>query len=256
MDLNGRRGAARENTAGNSAERDRLMMRLDGLIFDKDGTLFDFAASWQAWAETLITELAEGEANRADVIARALGFDSENRRFRPGAIAISHTVDEIAAVLEPLQTRRDRAGLVARMNAGAEAAPMAPAVPLVPLLEGLRGRGLRLGLATNDAEAPARAHLGGAGILQLFDFIAGFDSGHGGKPAPGQLLAFARATGLAPERIAMVGDSAHDLEAGRRAGMRTIGVLTGLAEAADLADLADVILPDIGHIPPLLLTSR
>ncbi len=56
----------------------------------------------------------------------------------------------------------------------------------------------------------------------------------------------------------MVGDSTHDLEAGRRAGgMRTIGVLTGLAGGAEeLAGLADVILPDIGHIPPLLLTSR
>ena len=125
-------------------------------------------------------------------------------------------------------------------------------MPLLPLLSGLRARGLRLGLATNDAEAPARAHLAQAGIAAEFEFIAGFDSGHGGKPAPGQLLAFARATGLAPGRIAMVGDSAHDLEAGRRAGMRTIGVLTGVAVAADLAPLADVILPDIGHIPAFL----
>ena len=47
----------------------------------------------------------------------------------------------------------------------------------------------------------------------------------------------------------MVGDSRHDLIAGRAAGMRTIGVLTGMARAEDLADLADVVLPDIGHIP-------
>ena len=47
----------------------------------------------------------------------------------------------------------------------------------------------------------------------------------------------------------MVGDSTHDLEAGRSAGMRTIAVLTGLAEAQNLAPFADVVFPDIGHIP-------
>ena len=31
--------------------------------------------------------------------------------------------------------------------------------------------------------------------------------------------------------------------------MRTVAVLTGLAEAADLAPYATVVLPDIGHIP-------
>lgn len=252
MDLSGqtdRADASGDQTGG-------LAMQLDGLIFDKDGTLFNFSASWEAWAQALILELAEGDLARAGAMGQVLGFDSESRSFRTDAIAITHTVDEIAAALEPLQTRLARDGIVARMNSGAEQAPMAEAVPLLPLLEGLRGAGLRLGLATNDAEVPARAHLGQAGILEQFEFIAGFDSGHGGKPAPGQLLAFVRATGLAPERIAMVGDSAHDLEAGRRAGMRTIGVLTGLASAADLADLADVIVPDIGHIPLLLLTPR
>jgi phosphoglycolate phosphatase len=47
----------------------------------------------------------------------------------------------------------------------------------------------------------------------------------------------------------MVGDSRHDLQAGRSAGMRTVAVLTGIATARDLEGLADVILPDIGAIP-------
>lgn len=252
MDLN-ERG---EGSALGAHNPDWSEPTLEGLIFDKDGTLFDFATSWEAWAKQLISELAEGDAERAQALAQAVGFDNENNHFFPGAIAITHTVDEIAAAVTPLQKRYDQAGLVARMNAAAEDAPLAEAVPLLPLFQGLRAGGFRLGVATNDAEAPARAHLSRAGVLEQFDFIAGFDSGHGGKPAPGQLLAFAKATGISPERIAMVGDSTHDLEAGRRAGMRTIGVLTGLAGADDLADLADIILPNIGHILPLVLTAR
>ncbi|MEY3961435.1 MAG: hypothetical protein RIR14_2089, partial [Pseudomonadota bacterium] len=79
-------------------------------------------------------------------------------------------------------------------------------------------------------------------------FVAGCDSGWGGKPAPGQLLAFAGRVGVDPVRSVMVGDSLHDLEAGRAAGMRRVAVLTGIAEAAELAPHADVVLPDIGHL--------
>ena len=47
----------------------------------------------------------------------------------------------------------------------------------------------------------------------------------------------------------MVGDSTHDLRAGRAAGMRAVAVLTGLAEADELAPLADAVLPDVSHLP-------
>jgi phosphoglycolate phosphatase len=52
----------------------------------------------------------------------------------------------------------------------------------------------------------------------------------------------------------MVGDSRHDLMAGRAAGMRTVAVLTGIAEAPELAPLADAVLPDIGHLADWLDT--
>ena len=47
----------------------------------------------------------------------------------------------------------------------------------------------------------------------------------------------------------MVGDSTHDLIAGRAAGMWTVGVLTGIAATDELAPYADAVLPDIGHLP-------
>ena len=61
-------------------------------------------------------------------------------------------------------------------------------------------------------------------------------------------LAFARQLGLDPSRVAMVGDSRHDLEAGRAAGMRVVAVLTGIARREDLEPHADVVLADIGAI--------
>ena len=64
-------------------------------------------------------------------------------------------------------------------------------MPLVPLFTALRARGLKLGVATNDSEVPAQAHLRAHGLTGLLDFIAGYDSGHGAKPGPGMCLAFA-----------------------------------------------------------------
>jgi phosphoglycolate phosphatase len=141
------------------------------------------------------------------------------------------------------------ADLTNRIDASAGQAPMSEAVPLRPLLSALRAKGLRLGVATNDSEAPARQHLANHGITDCFDFIAGYDSGQGAKPGTGMCLAFAREQRLEPSRVAMVGDSRHDLEAGRAAGMRTVAVLTGIAKHDELAPHADVVLPDIGAIP-------
>ena len=124
----------------------------------------------------------------------------------------------------------------------------------MPLLTGLRARGLRLGVATNDAEAPARGHLGQAGVTQMFDFIAGFDSGFGAKPNPGPVNAFVEATGLSPQNIVMVGDSTHDLLSGRSAGAICVGVLTGIATQQTLMPFADAVLPDIGHLPAWMKT--
>lgn len=223
-----------------------------GLCFDKDGTLFDFAATWEAWAKAFLRRAAGGDEQRAIRTGAAIGFDLVAGKFAPDSLVIAGTPGEVTDALMPHFAEMSHAALLEMLNEEAARAPQQPAVPLRPLLEGFRAQNIALGVATNDSEAPARAHLGAAGITDLFDFIAGYDSGHGGKPAPGQLLAFAQAVNLRPEEIVMVGDSTHDLHAGRAAGMRTVAVLTGTAVAEQLAPFADVVLRDIGEIPAWL----
>lgn len=226
------------------------MHDIRAILFDKDGTLFDFQATWGAWAGTLITDLAGGDPALAAGLAEAMQFDAVAGRFLPDSPVIAGTGHEVALLLAPHLPGVDLGTLESRLAAGAAEAPLVEAVPLRALLALLRGAGYRLGVATNDFESVARQHL--AGVLDLFDFVAGFDSGHGGKPEPGMLLAFARACGVPAPSVLMVGDSRHDLIAGRAAGMRTLAVLTGVAGADDLADLADAVRPDIGHLPGLL----
>jgi phosphoglycolate phosphatase len=224
-------------------------MRADGIIFDKDGTLFDFRATWNVWAAGVIAKLAAADAVLARAIAQALHFDLDGQTFRPTSPVIAGTLAEVTDLIAPHLPQWPAADLEAWLDASAQQAPLAPAVALDPLLSGLRARGLRLGVMTNDSAAGAQAHLGAAGVTHLFDMITGFDSGWGAKPDPAPLLAFARAMALDPARVVMVGDSTHDLIAGRRAGMQTVAVLTGMAEAAELSPHADAVLPDIGHLP-------
>lgn len=218
-----------------------------GAVFDKDGTLFDFRASWGAWTRRVLDELTRSP-EQAGQIARKLGFDPATGDFAPGSIVIAHTTFEIADALAGELTHLPEQDLRRQLERLAQTAPMVPAVDLPAVFGDLRDAGLRIGLATNDTEAPARHHLDRAGVLPLFDFVAGCDSGWGGKPAPGQLLAFARACGLAPGQIVMVGDSVHDMQAGRAAGMACVAVLTGIALEPELQPHADAVLPDISAL--------
>ncbi|WP_225028908.1 HAD family hydrolase [Xinfangfangia pollutisoli] len=224
---------------------------IDGIVFDKDGTLFDFRSTWGRWAEGFLASVA-CDADHAAALAEAIGYLPLQRDFRPDSPVIAATAADIAAALTPLLPGRDVEDLTEAIDAAASGVQLTEAVPLIPLLTALRARGLRLGVATNDSEVPARAHLAATGLTGLFDFIAGYDSGYGAKPGPGMCRAFAESQGLDPARVVMVGDSRHDLQAGRGAGMRTIAVLTGIAKAEDLAPHADVVLPDIGALPAWL----
>jgi len=232
------------------------MGSIAGVVFDKDGTLFDFCATWGAWSRMFLEDLSRGDAALAAIMGEAIGFDIATGKFERASPVISSTPDEIAERLLPFLPGASTSSLVNHMSVTSAEAPQTEAAPLEPLLRGLHASGLKLGVATNDSEVATKAHLRGAGICDYFDFVAGFDSGYGAKPHPGQLLAFAEHVGLPPDRIAMVGDSRRDMLAGRAAGMMTVAVLTGLTSAEELMPLADFVLADIGEIADWLEAAR
>ena len=224
-------------------------MRIDGILFDKDGTLFDFHHTWGQWAGQVIETLAEGDRDQRAALAAALGYDLAGQHYFPDSPLIAGTNRQAALSIVDALPHRDVDDIEQYLSVSSKDAPLAPVVPLDGFLTGLKQRGLKLGVMTNDSEVSARAHLTAAGVIGCFDFIAGFDSGYGAKPDPDPLLAFARMLGLDPGRVVMVGDSLHDLVAGRAAGMQTIAVLTGPAGRAELTPCADYVMADIGHLP-------
>ncbi|WP_120502124.1 HAD family hydrolase [Roseovarius sp. EL26] len=226
-----------------------MLTQIDGVLFDKDGTLFEFQATWAVWARQTIEDLSDGDPMLCSALAQELGFDLKQNLFTSDSPIIAASVREIAECVQKVLPDRSVEAIEEQLAISAETAPLAPAVPLAAFLEALKNLGLALGVMTNDAESVAHAQLRQAGVFERFDFVAGYDSGYGAKPSPDPLLAFAAKMDLDPKRVLMVGDSTHDLVAGRAAGMKTVAVLTGVAVEDELSPYADVVFPNIGHIP-------
>ena len=220
-----------------------------GILFDKDGCLLDFNATWGQWCFDLLTELAQGDAGSFEKLADVVGFRPSSLSFDPSSAVIAGMPEDGVNLLLPHLPNWTFDNLLALSNARAKTAPIVPVVPLGPLLDELRDMGISLGVATNDAEGSARAHMTGLGVADRFELILGSDSGHGGKPEPGMQHAFSKACDIQPSECIMVGDSLHDLHAGRAAGMICVGVLTGPAPRDELEPHAEIVLPDIGHLP-------
>lgn len=230
------------------------MAEIKGLLFDKDGTLFDFHRTWMP----IMAEVAEEIAGASMVpqLLAAIGCREESGRFEAGSIGAAGNTFELADAWLAILGGGDRAALIERLDGYfARLGPLrsVPVTDLAVFFSGLKRRGYVLGIATNDVEASARGTIERFGLCEMISFSAGYDSGHGQKPGPGMALAFCSATGLMPAEVAVIGDNTHDLDMGRSAGAGLlVGVLTGASGRDDLAPLADHVIANIEMLPELL----
>lgn len=225
-----------------------------GILLDKDGTLIDYWRTWVPINREAALFAAGGDAALADELLALGGHDPVTDVVAAGTVLAAGSLDEIAATFAARLGGRTPASLAAGIDrvfrdGGARHAVLVDGAAEV--IERLAAMGFRLGVATNDTAAGLDASLGRfPALLERLEFRAGCDSGHGAKPGPGMVVAFARATGLKSSEIAVVGDAVHDLEMGRRAGARLrIGVLGGTSRRADLEPHADVVLDSIAALP-------
>ena len=230
-------------------------MPINAILFDKDGTLVDFGATFAPATKRVIEDLAMGDHTLAHALADAVEFEFNACIVKPGSVLIAGSVDNISDCWWPFSkagSPSDFTQRIDRLFVKYSTETLAPFPYLNDTLDKLATHIMPLGVATNDSHAGAMAHLGTLNIVERFNFIAGSNSGHGEKPGPGMVLAFAEACGLPPAEIAMVGDSPHDCLAGRAAGAISIGVTCGGAEVCDLAPHADHVLKDISELPALI----
>lgn len=118
----------------------------------------------------------------------------------------------------------------------------------------LHGRGTPLGIVTSKRREPALAGLEACGYpLEWFEVLVAAEDVEPPKPHPAPVRSALRATGGRAAGGIFVGDSVHDMEAGRAAGTRTAAALWGPYGRDALARAEpDHWLRDVGELESLL----
>ncbi len=230
-------------------------MTIKGLLFDKDGTLLDFQATWGQTFQDIAHFAAGGDARLGERLLRAGGAEPLTGTVAADSVLAAGNTAHIADTFRAAGSLIERATLIRALDERFihTAVTAVPLTDLVGLFRRLRGRGLKLGIASSDNEAAIGATLTHLGLADLVDFVAGYDSGHGVKPEPGMVMAFCHATGLSAGEVAMIGDNQHDLMMGRAAGAGwVVGVLSGTGTLETLGPLADVCVAGVDGLEDLL----
>lgn len=232
-------------------------MKYRGVVFDKDGTLLDFNRTWLPIYRYAVREFAANDAALAEQLLTQHGFDAQSNQFQGGSLLAAgnnrQIADEWARQLdkpEQIEAISLRLNEIFHERGAIEATPVAN---LASTLRQLKAAGLKLGVATADSHQGILNTLQSFNVLQEFDFLAGYDSGHGVKPEAGMVQAFCQQLSLQSDAVVVVGDNCHDIEMGRNANVGLcVGVLTGTSNRADLEAIADIVLDDISALPDYL----
>ena len=229
-------------------------MKYRGILFDKDGTLLDFNRTWLPVYLHAAREFAVSDPALAAELLSCNGFDPARNRFQGGSLLAAGNNRQIAAAWALQLQQPDQVESISlRLNEifQVQGALQATAVAgLAATLRQLKDAGYQLGVATADSHQGIINTLQSFEVLDDFEFLAGYDSGHGVKPEAGMVLAFCEKTGFGSEQVVVVGDNRHDIEMGRNANAGLcVGVLTGTSERADLEAIAYIVLDDISHLP-------
>jgi phosphoglycolate phosphatase len=224
-------------TAGSRRGQARLQAsQVEALLFDLDGTLVD---TRQDIFESLNYALAAlGRPRRTlDEVTRFIGDGA--RELLKRALG-----EENRALSEALEIFRSHY--------------LAHCVDHARLYPGVRDILDRfshkaLAVVTNKLEAHTRAVLEALQVADRFQAVLCADLALPRKPAPDLLLEGARRLNVAPGRAMMVGDSPMDVEAGRRAGMRTCAVTYGYRPEEELrAAGPDLVVSRMADLASLL----
>ena len=215
--------------------------KIRALIFDFDGTLVDasvpicraFNAALERFGAPPVAE------------ERILGMIGRPLREMFPAILPAITTEEIEILIQYYR-------VVFRPIGPLLSKPM-------PGLEAMLSHfhpGTKLGIATSRMSDGAQQILGAMQFLDRFDIIIGLQDVQNAKPHPEPVLKALDFLGVAPQHAIMIGDVPDDMQAGKRAGAFTVGMVSARYPAERLqSDGADAVIRSLDELIALVETT-
>jgi phosphoglycolate phosphatase len=218
--------------------QDRTMLIPRAIVFDVDGTLLDTSAD-------IVAALNHAFASRGRATldpAALLRFVGDGARVLCARAAGLSEAD-------PEVTRLANAYVAYYVDHPLDFTTFMPGARAA--LDDLRS--YKLAICTNKPRAATEAVLDKLGISRLFaTVVAGGDMPER-KPDPKPVLEIARRLDVHPSEIVLVGDGPQDVEAGRRAGARTVGIVGTIVSVERLkAADPDVLLDSMADLPSVM----
>jgi phosphoglycolate phosphatase len=214
-------------------------------LFDCDGTLVDSQANICLAMERAFA-LSGQTAPPRDRIRRIVGlsvFEAVTSLI-PDADSASRT--ELAA--------QYKAAFMAMRGQGLIEEPLYDGMPEV--LRALDAAGWMLGVATGKSDRGLERCLDHHGIKQMFVTLQTADR-HPSKPHPSMVHQAIADAGSAPARTVMIGDTTFDMEMGKAAGCKSIGVGWGYHPIDELrAAGADAIAESMEELKAIFEEMR
>lgn len=194
--------------------------RFELLVFDWDGTLMDSAACIAESLQSACRDLGfPVPSDRAARYVIGLGLND----------AMTHILPAVPATEYPQIVERYRHHFLQRDGGTTLFSGAAE------MLQELRDAGHRLAVATGKSRRGLDRALQATGVGSYFHATRCADEGHS-KPDPGMLYRLLEEIDIAPERALMIGDTTHDMQMAKAAGIARLAVAHGAHEACDLLE--------------------
>jgi len=197
------------------------MGQIRGVILDIDGTLID---SNDAHAHAWVQAMADN------------GYDVPFEKVRP---LIGMGGDKVLPETTGIQKDSDKGQQISKRRKEIFKERYLPTIRPFPgakeLLRQMRERGLKLAVASSAEQDELKSLLH---ILDATDLIeektSSSDAQHS-KPDPQPVEVTLKRIGFPPQAVVMLGDTAYDIEAAQKVGVRTIALRCGGWKDTDLA---------------------
>ncbi len=218
-----------------SLEMRKRLKKVKGILFDLDGTLIDTVELIRQ-SFRYATQKILGQKIPDEILLRNLGTPLRSQM----EVFSKEKADELTRVYQEFNwAHHDE---LIREYPGTK-----------EVLKRLKEWGYKLAVVTSKSYPLAQKGISAFNLSPFFEVVVTLDDVSEFKPLPGPILAALNRLGFKPSQAIYIGDSPHDIKAGKRAKVLTAAALWGPFSFENLKkEKPDIFLENIGELEEII----